>query len=97
MDGTSYSRRAEGREYDPCWPGRRPQNSHTLSRGHRPDLPLQRSPSCIKVGATYKATDEKIAKVDGFISATNESADLRKATYEESEGWYAGITADMFG
>ena len=51
----------------------------------------------IKVGATYKATDEKIAKVDGFISATNESADLRKATYEESEGWYAGITADMFG
>jgi hypothetical protein len=22
---------------------------------------------------------------------------LRKATYEESEGWYAGITADMFG
>jgi hypothetical protein len=39
----------------------------------------------------------KSAKVDGFISATNESADLRKATYEESEGWYAGITADMFG
>jgi len=29
--------------------------------------------------------DEKIAKVDGFISATNESADLRKATYEETE------------
>ncbi|MDB3864807.1 NAD(P)/FAD-dependent oxidoreductase [Amylibacter sp.] len=51
----------------------------------------------IKVGATYKATAEKIAKVDGFISATNESAELRKATYEESEGWYAGITADMFG
>ena len=51
----------------------------------------------IKVGATYKATEEKIAKVDGFISSTNESADLRKATYEESEGWYAGITADMFG
>jgi len=23
--------------------------------------------------------------------------DNRKATYEESEGWYAGITADMFG
>lgn len=51
----------------------------------------------VKVGATYEATDEKIAKVDGFISATGESADLRKATYEESEGWYAGITADMFG
>ncbi len=50
----------------------------------------------VKVGATYEATDEKIAKVDGFISAPGESADLRKATYEESEGWYAGIVADMF-
>jgi NADPH-dependent 2,4-dienoyl-CoA reductase/sulfur reductase-like enzyme len=51
----------------------------------------------IKVGATYKATEEKIAKVDGFISKTGETSDVRKATYEESEGWYAGITADMFG
>ncbi len=51
----------------------------------------------IKVGASYKATDEKIAKVDGFISKTGESAELRQATYEESEGWYSGITADMFG
>ena len=51
----------------------------------------------VKVGATYEATPEKIAKVDGFISQTGESADLRKATYEESEGWYSGITADMLG
>lgn len=51
----------------------------------------------VKVGASYEATDEKIAKVDGFISATGEDAALRKATYEESVGWYAGITADMFG
>ncbi len=51
----------------------------------------------VKVGATYEATDEKIAKVDGFISATGESAEVRKATYEESEGWYTGITSDMFG
>jgi NADPH-dependent 2,4-dienoyl-CoA reductase/sulfur reductase-like enzyme len=51
----------------------------------------------VKVGATYEATDEKIAKVDGFISQTGEDADLRKTTYEESVGWYAGITADMFG
>jgi NADPH-dependent 2,4-dienoyl-CoA reductase/sulfur reductase-like enzyme len=50
----------------------------------------------VKVGATYEATDEKIAKVDGFISSTGESAELRKATYEESEGWYTGITTDMF-
>jgi NADPH-dependent 2,4-dienoyl-CoA reductase/sulfur reductase-like enzyme len=51
----------------------------------------------VKVGATYEATDEKIAKVDGFISQTGEDADLRRITYEESLGWYAGITADMFG
>ncbi|MEB8388587.1 NAD(P)/FAD-dependent oxidoreductase [Rhodobacteraceae bacterium KMM 6894] len=50
----------------------------------------------VKVGATYEATDEKIAKVDGFISETGENSALRKATYEESEGWYAGIVADMF-
>ena len=51
----------------------------------------------VKVGATYEATDEKIAKVDGFISKTGEDADLRKRTFEESVGWYAGITSDMFG
>ena len=51
----------------------------------------------VKVGATYEATDEKIAKVDGFISKTGEDAALRKQTYEESVGWYAGITSDMFG
>jgi NADPH-dependent 2,4-dienoyl-CoA reductase/sulfur reductase-like enzyme len=50
----------------------------------------------VKVGATYEATDEKIAKVDGFISATGETSDVRKATYEESEGGYTGITNDMF-
>ena len=50
----------------------------------------------IKVGATYEATDEKIAKVDGFVSQTGEDAAVRKATYEESEGWYSGMTADMF-
>ncbi|WP_371055701.1 MULTISPECIES: FCSD flavin-binding domain-containing protein [unclassified Rhodosalinus] len=51
----------------------------------------------VKVGATYEATDEKIAKVDGFISDTGEPADLRRQTYEESLGWYSGITTDMFG
>ena len=51
----------------------------------------------VKVGASYEATEEKIAKTSGFISATGETAALRKQTYEESLGWYAGITADMFG
>jgi len=51
----------------------------------------------VKVGANYAATDEKIAKTDGFISQTGEVAAVRKQTYEESVGWYNGITADMFG
>ncbi len=51
----------------------------------------------VKVGASYEATDEKIAKVDGFISEVGESAEVRQATFEESVGWYDGITADMFG
>ena len=51
----------------------------------------------VKVGATYEATDEKIAKIDGFVSKTGETAEVRKQTYLESEDWYTGITSDMFG
>ncbi|MFZ5964939.1 NAD(P)/FAD-dependent oxidoreductase [Thalassococcus sp. BH17M4-6] len=51
----------------------------------------------VKVGASYEATDEKIASTGGFISDTGEDAAVREATYEESIGWYAGITSDMFG
>ncbi len=51
----------------------------------------------VKVGAAYEPTAEKIASVESFISQTGEDAALRKATYEESLGWYAGITADMVG
>ena len=36
----------------------------------------------VKVGASYEATDEKIAKVSGFISKPGENAALRKATFE---------------
>ena len=51
----------------------------------------------VKVGASYEPTPEKIASVESFISQTGEDAALRKATYEESLGWYEGITADIFG
>ncbi len=51
----------------------------------------------IKVGASYEPTEEKIASTGSFVSQTGEDAALRKTTYEESIGWYAGITADMFG
>jgi NADPH-dependent 2,4-dienoyl-CoA reductase/sulfur reductase-like enzyme len=51
----------------------------------------------VKVGANYEPAGGKISSTGGFVSQTGEDADLRKATYQESEGWYAGITADMFG
>ncbi len=50
----------------------------------------------VKVGANYKAGEEKIEVVDKFISKTGESDDVRKTTYEESEAWYSAISADMF-
>lgn len=51
----------------------------------------------VKVGAAYKAGAEKIEVTSKFISKTGEDADMRKTTYEESIGWYSGITNDMFG
>lgn len=51
----------------------------------------------VKVGAQYAPGDGKIASTQGFVSQMDEDAALRKANYEESAGWYAGITADMFG
>ena len=50
----------------------------------------------VKVGAAYTAGEEKIEAESTFISKTGEDAGLRKATYEESIGWYEGISADMF-
>ncbi|TNF20060.1 MAG: NAD(P)/FAD-dependent oxidoreductase [Rhodobacteraceae bacterium] len=51
----------------------------------------------VKVGAAYEPTAEKIASVDSFISQNDEDAATRKTTYQESLGWYDGITTDMFG
>jgi NADPH-dependent 2,4-dienoyl-CoA reductase/sulfur reductase-like enzyme len=51
----------------------------------------------VKVGARYTATAETIARTEGFISQPGEDAATRRRTYEESLGWYAGMTADMFG
>ena len=51
----------------------------------------------VKVGANYEATDEKIAKVEGFISKGGESDETRAQTAAEARSWYAAITADMFG
>ena len=51
----------------------------------------------MKVGASYEATDEKIAKTEGFISEVGESADLRQQNRQEADGWYDSIISDIFG
>ncbi|MDF1609440.1 NAD(P)/FAD-dependent oxidoreductase [Hoeflea sp. YIM 152468] len=51
----------------------------------------------IKVGAQYEPGEGKIASTHGFVSQMDEADAVRKTNYEESAGWYAGITADMFG
>jgi len=51
----------------------------------------------VKVGAQYAVEEGKIASTSTFISATGEDSAVRKTTYEESIGWYDGITSDIFG
>ena len=51
---------------------------------------------CVKIGANYTPKDGKLDASGPFVSQKGEDAALRRQNYEESVGWYAGITADMF-
>jgi sulfide dehydrogenase [flavocytochrome c] flavoprotein subunit len=51
----------------------------------------------VKIGASYEATEEKIASIEGFVSALGESAEVRAQTRAEADAWYASITEDVFG
>jgi hypothetical protein len=50
----------------------------------------------VKIGANYTPKDGKLDSSEGFVSQKGEAADMRKQNYQESIGWYAAITADMF-
>ncbi|EAU41086.1 putative flavocytochrome C sulfide dehydrogenase, flavoprotein subunit [Fulvimarina pelagi HTCC2506] len=50
----------------------------------------------VKVGAQYSPVDGKITSTADFVSQQDETAEIRKATYEESIAWYDAITQDMF-
>lgn len=50
----------------------------------------------VKIGAGYLPKGTKLDPVAPFISKPGEDAALRKATYQESLGWYSGIIADTF-
>lgn len=51
----------------------------------------------VKVGANYTPKDGKLDPSGSFVSKPGEDAGTRAQNYQESIGWYAGITADMFG
>jgi sulfide dehydrogenase [flavocytochrome c] flavoprotein chain len=51
----------------------------------------------IKIGGGFEAKDGKITSTTPFISKAGETADMRKDNQVENMGWYAGITADIFG
>jgi len=50
----------------------------------------------VKIGANYAPKDGKLDPSGSFVSQKGEAADVRKQNYQESIGWYAAITADMF-
>ncbi len=50
----------------------------------------------VKIGANYVPKDGRLDSSGGFVSQRGEPADVRKQNYQESLGWYAAITADMF-
>ncbi|MGD9670661.1 MAG: NAD(P)/FAD-dependent oxidoreductase [Hyphomicrobiaceae bacterium] len=54
----------------------------------------------VKVGASYQAGEKDgkamLVASGGFVSKPGEDAKLREEQFNESVGWYSGITTDMF-
>ncbi len=50
----------------------------------------------IKVGGNFVPKDGKWETSGNFVSKAGEDAATHKANYQESLGWYSGITADIF-
>lgn len=51
----------------------------------------------VVVGGEYKATPDKIEQTKSDISALEDTAAMRRENYEDSAGWYSGITQELFG
>lgn len=54
----------------------------------------------VKVGASYQAGEKDgksmLVASGGFVSKPGEEAKMREEQFNESVGWYSGITTDMF-
>ncbi len=51
----------------------------------------------IKVGADYKAGEDKVTKTEGFLSPLDAADDLRAQTAGEGYAWYEAISEDAWG
>jgi len=52
----------------------------------------------MKVGASYEATKEEVARTEGFISEVGENADShQQVPRKEVDSWYDSLAADTFG
>jgi NADH dehydrogenase FAD-containing subunit len=51
----------------------------------------------VMVGGRYRPTAEKIAQTENEISALADTPAIRRANYEDSAGWYASLTSELFG
>jgi NADPH-dependent 2,4-dienoyl-CoA reductase/sulfur reductase-like enzyme len=50
----------------------------------------------IFVGGKYRPTEAKIAEVENEISNVNDTADTRRVNYDDSAGWYANLTNELY-
>ena len=71
--------------------------SAALTSYHNRCWSLIATDDSVFVGGEYQPTADKIEQIASDISSLEDSASARRANYEDSAGWYAGLTLEMFG
>jgi NADPH-dependent 2,4-dienoyl-CoA reductase/sulfur reductase-like enzyme len=55
------------------------------------------SDDSVFVAGSYRPTPEKIEQTENAVSSIEDSAEQRRINYEDSAGWYANLTAKLYG
>jgi NADPH-dependent 2,4-dienoyl-CoA reductase/sulfur reductase-like enzyme len=55
------------------------------------------SDDSVFVAGSYRPTPEKIEQTESAVSSLEDSAEQRRINYEDSAGWYANLTANLYG
>jgi sulfide dehydrogenase [flavocytochrome c] flavoprotein subunit len=50
----------------------------------------------VYIGGTYRPTQAKIQEASNFISKMEDAPQVRRANFEDSASWYAGLTSELF-